>query len=316
MGNYSVYAHTNNTNGKIYIGITKLNPQKRWGKNGNGYKEQVKFYNAIQMYGWDGFTHEIVASNLTKEEAENFEITLIEMFDSIKNGYNIKKGGCVIGCFTEETIEKIGLKRGKHSLAKKCTIDNIIFDCVMDLCDYLKDRKYKTILMYLQGERKMPKDLADRGLKYVDEELNKNIKYCSTYSNTHEFEPILYKGEIYSNMQTCAETIGTSRVNIENWLKGKQRMPLEHYNNGLKYQNEELNKNIKPKISERKQSNIILCDNQKFSSIKMVSEYIGRDRNVVANWLNGKSSMPKEWYDRGLRYENAELNKNIFIRKG
>ena len=33
---------------------------RRKGKDGNGYKKQSYFYRAIQKYGWDSFTHEIL----------------------------------------------------------------------------------------------------------------------------------------------------------------------------------------------------------------------------------------------------------------
>lgn len=44
---YIVYVHTNMINNKSYVGITCRNPYLRWGKEGNGYKGQPKFYNAI-----------------------------------------------------------------------------------------------------------------------------------------------------------------------------------------------------------------------------------------------------------------------------
>ena len=74
--NYSVYIHISPSN-KYYVGITKLEPSRRWGKNGCGYKKQG-FYNAIQKYGWDNFKHEIIAEHLTESEACNMEITLIK----------------------------------------------------------------------------------------------------------------------------------------------------------------------------------------------------------------------------------------------
>ena len=54
--NYKVYKHTT-PNGKVYIGITCQDPQKRWGYGCN-YKNQRYFSTAIKKYGWDNITHE------------------------------------------------------------------------------------------------------------------------------------------------------------------------------------------------------------------------------------------------------------------
>ena len=50
---YTVYIHTNKSNNKVYIGITKQTPERRWGKNGINYKSTPYFYSAIKKYGWD-----------------------------------------------------------------------------------------------------------------------------------------------------------------------------------------------------------------------------------------------------------------------
>lgn len=89
--NYCIYKHTS-PSGKVYIGITK-NVNKRWGNNGIGYKLQRKFWNAIQKYGWDNFNHEIIEGNLTLEQACSGEEIYIQIYDSIRNGYNIYPGG-------------------------------------------------------------------------------------------------------------------------------------------------------------------------------------------------------------------------------
>lgn len=89
---YYLYCHTNKINGKKYIGISLQKPSVRW-QNGNGYKGCRKFYCAIQKYGWDNFTHEILLSNLTVEEASEKEKEYIKLFDTVKNGYNTLDGG-------------------------------------------------------------------------------------------------------------------------------------------------------------------------------------------------------------------------------
>ena len=46
---YKIYGHKS-PSGKWYIGRTKQELEKRW-KNGNGYKDSPKFYNALLKYG-------------------------------------------------------------------------------------------------------------------------------------------------------------------------------------------------------------------------------------------------------------------------
>ena len=91
---YTVYKHTS-PSGKVYIGITSLTPNIRWGNDGRGYHKQEHFYNAIQKYGWDSFQHEILYTGLTKEEACAKEIELIAQYKSNKRGfgYNSTSGG-------------------------------------------------------------------------------------------------------------------------------------------------------------------------------------------------------------------------------
>ena len=92
----------------MYVGITSQKPTERWKNNGDGYKRCPIFYRAIQKYGWENFEHQVFASNLTKEEAENMEMTLIEKLETQNRnfGYNILEGGSS-PVLTEEIKQKI-----------------------------------------------------------------------------------------------------------------------------------------------------------------------------------------------------------------
>lgn len=119
--NYTVYMHKNKINGKVYIGITKTKPKYRW-NNGKGYNNQY-FKKAINKYGWNNFEHIILFEKITKEEAEQKEIELIDYYKTTekKFGYNISRGGMVnngVPC-KEETKQKIsrankGIKNGMY----------------------------------------------------------------------------------------------------------------------------------------------------------------------------------------------------------
>ena len=107
MGKYTVYCHTNKINGKKYIGITKLKPERRW-SNGNGYKECRVFFNAIKKYGWDNFAHEIWYTNLFIDDAERMERKLIKKYNTLcPNGYNLQTGGGVNRTFAPSTLKKM-----------------------------------------------------------------------------------------------------------------------------------------------------------------------------------------------------------------
>lgn len=104
---YCVYAHINKINGKVYVGQSK-NITKRWHNNGLEYQKCPYFWSAIQKYGWDNFEHIVLIDNLTKEQADEYEIFYINKYHSSykENGYNIREGGSH-GALSEVTKQKI-----------------------------------------------------------------------------------------------------------------------------------------------------------------------------------------------------------------
>lgn len=90
--NYSVYAHVNLINRKVYVGISK-DPELRWGKNGCLYKGSL-FGKAINKYGWDNFDHMILETDVTLGQAKILEKLYIKALDAkAPNGYNLTDGG-------------------------------------------------------------------------------------------------------------------------------------------------------------------------------------------------------------------------------
>lgn len=119
---YIVYKHTF-PNGKVYIGITKNNENRRW-QYGNGYRKQPLIYRAIKKYKWENIKHDIIYKNLSKIEAEQKEIELIKYYKSttLKFGYNVDNGGNCCGTHSKKTIEKIRnsqLGEKNHMYGKK-----------------------------------------------------------------------------------------------------------------------------------------------------------------------------------------------------
>lgn len=106
---YTIYKHTNLLNGKCYIGQTKQTDLTRRWTGGSGYRDTPRFNHAIKKYGWSGFTHEILETGLTKEEADEKEIYYIKKFRSNERGYgyNIREGGHNCGTLSPEGRAKI-----------------------------------------------------------------------------------------------------------------------------------------------------------------------------------------------------------------
>lgn len=110
---------------KYYVGITSKAPCQRW-KRGEGYIGQV-FHKSVEKYGWDNIEHEIVATNLTEEEALNFEKVLITKLQARKYGYNCTDGG-------DGSFEHITYHGADHPNAVKIVLLNTreVFDCRID----------------------------------------------------------------------------------------------------------------------------------------------------------------------------------------
>lgn len=113
MGDYVVYIHQNKINGKRYVGITN-NIHKRWYGKGKKYANCPRFASALKKYGWDNFTHTIVLSGLTLEQANEMEQAYIKKYRTCDDdyGYNLQPGGnCVPSMLgkhhSEETKQKM-----------------------------------------------------------------------------------------------------------------------------------------------------------------------------------------------------------------
>lgn len=142
---WTVYVHivpkeiSGNLNDKYYVGITSTGVAKRW-KNGIGYKGQV-FYRAVLKYGWNNIQHEIIAEHLTKDEACDFEKTLIKSLKSNDNiyGYNMDTGGNLGKELSMESRLKLSNsqpkffgKENNNHIPVICLNDLTVFESIAD----------------------------------------------------------------------------------------------------------------------------------------------------------------------------------------
>lgn len=104
--NYCVYVHINKINGKMYVGQS-CDLHERWRCQGKNYFNSIKFFHAIKKYGWNNFIHAVIKDSMFIDEADAVEKELIETFDTINNGYNLKGGGAR-GELSPESLKKMG----------------------------------------------------------------------------------------------------------------------------------------------------------------------------------------------------------------
>lgn len=115
MKQFTVYKHTS-PSGKVYIGITMRTLAARWGRNGSGYAHSPHFMAAIQKYGWENITHEVIAEGLSQAEAEQLEIDLIAEYKAtdVAHGYNVDRGGSTGPKHSEATKARISAANSRR----------------------------------------------------------------------------------------------------------------------------------------------------------------------------------------------------------
>ena len=163
--------------------------EQRW-DNGNGYRNNKHFYDAILKYGKDNFQHIIIAENLSKEESCELEKKLIKQYDTTnrEKGYNHSTGG---------DISALGVKRSKEYIER--------------LVESHKGRKHSD-----ETKRKISEKLKGNtcGLgRVVDENTRKKMS-----------KPVLCveTGEVFYGIREAERQTGVNSRNIEACLHSRR----------------------------------------------------------------------------------------------
>lgn len=99
MKEYYVYEHVC-PDGSLYIGITE-NINERW-DYGNGYRNQKKFKDKIDKYGWKNIEHFIIGIYDNKKEAKRQEyesiMSAIDLDQEVLNTQKTKETKYLVQC--------------------------------------------------------------------------------------------------------------------------------------------------------------------------------------------------------------------------
>ena len=200
-----VYKHTNKNNNKCYMGITSQQPQKRW-KNGLGYYNHIKFYNAIKKYGWNNFQHKILYQNLTIQEAQKKEQELISYYDSLNNGYNATQGGQ-------------GIIGYHHNNQKKQQISQSMKKYLQEHPE--EGERRKKVFLQPQNWGKRTQKVTEyfkAGSQHAKDRVKKNKKKIIC----------LNTGEFFDSIQDAANWCKVHNSGISKCLKGIQKTAGKH----------------------------------------------------------------------------------------
>lgn len=205
-----IYKHTNLIHeGWSYIGQTIYDINTRW-KNGRGYDKCLVFKHAIDKYGWDNFSHEIIEDNVPIDKLDERESYWIEFYhtyvgDPECKGYNMTKGGNVGRgrICSEETKLKTSKALIGHEVSEN-TIRKIL-ETKSKWTDEQKENVRKKLSESHKGN--VP---AMKGKHHSDETKKKLSQYH------HGFKPIMCveTGTKYNSIKEAAEVLDVSPSSI------------------------------------------------------------------------------------------------------
>lgn len=196
--------HTVLANNKKYVGQSSGDPHARWGSSGHRYRGQM-FYDAILKYGWDNIKHEIIADDLTQEEADLLEKEYIAKFKTNQSeyGYNITPGG----------KDGAGSPGGKNPNARAvtCIETGEVWEC-STYCA----KAIGVNLASLQESLYNGYKCKDKHFKYVDDD---------NYVVNKEPHGVVCKetGQIWQNVKECAKDLGIHHRSVARYCTGIRR---------------------------------------------------------------------------------------------
>ena len=163
---YCVYQHTS-PDGKVYIGVTRQDPQARW-CGGFGYASNLYFLTDIMTYGWLNFQHEVLADGLQEEQAFEMEAELIAQHNSTNPlfGYNLNAGSARkpkkgLLAKAELDMKLMDVPRPSSSPSSsspaskpvRCVETGVMFPSLSSAARYLNTHKSSLRKQILKGQR-------------------------------------------------------------------------------------------------------------------------------------------------------------------
>lgn len=116
-----IYVVTNEVNAKLYYGQTTKSLEERIKQHRNSFVSGVDnhLYRAMRKYGWDKFHFHPILEVQTQGELDYWEEYYIAKDDTIRNGYNMAKGGSINVMYSDVIKERHDRKMRSPEVRKK-----------------------------------------------------------------------------------------------------------------------------------------------------------------------------------------------------
>jgi group I intron endonuclease len=211
-------------------------------------------------------------------------------------------------------LRKYGLDNFTFEVIERCSVNELDYKEIYYIQKYnsfvqaVNSNGYNNAIGGNQGSRFRKKSEEEK--RKISENRDYKIGSENPLSKT-----VLYKENEYGSIQELIdkenfnENVGTIRC----WLNGNNSMPQKYYDNGLMYKNES-DKRIRRK-SNSWELRITWLDGKQFKSASECSKYCGIKDKVLRSYLSRSRRMPKELYDRGLRYNDYSMNDYEYFQK-
>lgn len=198
-GCYTVYAITNKVSGKMYIGTTGRSLKERF-SYGWGYRNHKEFFSEIKQLGWENFDKEIIASNLTEQEAFHMEELLISKLRQQYGEASLynKDGGGKYGKHCQATNEII----------KQANLGRVISEETKEKIRVARARQV------ISHESIMKSAEKNRGKK-------RSADFCENNGRTHSKRILCVEtGKEYSSATEASKDLNVSTSGISQVCKG------------------------------------------------------------------------------------------------
>jgi len=248
----TIYKIENTINGKVYIGQTIMNINKRIARHkyelGVGQHHSQYLQRAWDKYGEGAFEFSVI-KKCPKNELDKEEIEHIKRYDSFKNGYNMTSGGVTNSHkkpHTEQSKKKMSIKsrkrwqdeeyrekmknipRAKGEKANKsvkviCINDNKIFGS-MTLAGEYYGIDFKSISACCAGKNEYV-GLRQTGIKlefaYYDEEKQYKLKAINHINEKRRIKCI-DTGQTFNSLNEAEIKTGITKASISHVCHGRR----------------------------------------------------------------------------------------------